>query len=50
MNSLNDYTKPTLFCDFDQSPELVETARELTKQLSEEQEIFDSIYRFVKEL
>ena len=50
MGSLDEYLKPTYFCDFDRIPEIGRTASRLTTQPVEGQETFCGIYRFVKEL
>jgi len=50
MNSFDEYLKPTRLCDFDQEPEIKETAKRLTAGLADRREIFNTIYQFVRGL
>jgi len=50
MDSLGEYLKPTYLCDFDQVPNIGDTATRLTEKLEDKREMFKRIYRFVKEL
>lgn len=50
MNSLSDYLQPTRLCDFDQAPEIRETAEKLRAKLTDRREVCHSIYQFVRGL
>jgi transglutaminase-like putative cysteine protease len=50
MESLTEYLKPTLLCDFDRAPEIRSTAQRLTFNKVEKGRIFDCLYNYVKEL
>jgi transglutaminase-like putative cysteine protease len=50
MKGLDSYLLPTELCDFDREPSVREKAAELARDCKDEQERFDRIFRFVKEL
>lgn len=47
---MDEYLQPTQICDFDQHPAIREKALELTEGCTDDQQRFNRIYHFVKEL
>ena len=50
MNSFAEYIRPTYLCDFDQAPEIGNTAGRLIENLVDKRQRLKRLYLFVKEL
>jgi transglutaminase-like putative cysteine protease len=50
IESIEQYLQPSVLCDFDRSPDIIEKARSLTSVCRTEHEKFRRIFSFVKEL
>jgi len=50
MELFGEYLKPTRLCDFEQVPEIRNTASRLTEKLADKRQMLNCIYEFVKEL